>query len=199
MEIETILSGFLVDSGLNKSRKTPENARLRADLSEHIRSWTTDTNAATLEKIVDCGCAFTEAAYGHLSPKHQYYVAVYTASLLYIDDLGNCDLEGVKQFSGRLITGKKQLSPALESLAELMRSAYELWTDVGADAIVSGTMDSVLGMYIEHTTQDMEIKPQATWYPNYLRDKTGINPPFIHFIFMRSWRETAVSYLQMLP
>ncbi len=153
----------------------------------------------TLGKLVDSACVITETAYGHTSPVHQHYIALYTAIVLYLDDIGHKHLDAIKQFASRFTRGEKQLSPALDDLVQLMRQSHELFTDVGADAIVSGTFDAVTAMYIEYSTQDMVIRPPATLYPWYLRVRSGICPPYIHFIFMKSWRPTAESYLQMMP
>ncbi|TFK83819.1 terpenoid synthase [Polyporus arcularius HHB13444] len=152
-----------------------------------------------IEKFVDCACDFAETAYGHISPEHLHYVALYTAIILYIDDLGGTHLDAIQQFVARFTRGDKQLSPALDTLVDLLRGAHQLWTQVGAEAIIAGTLDAVTAMYIECTTHEMEIKPDATWFPYYLRTRSGICPPYIHFIFMKSWRATSDSYLQMMP
>ena len=162
-------------------------------------AWKSGDSVEVIEKLVDPSCSFAETAYDHTSPEHLYYVALYTAVILYIDDHGGKHLDAIRQFAARFAQGKKQLSPALDTLVDLMRGAHRLWTDVGADAIIAGTFDAVTAMYIECTTQDMEIKPQATLYPYYLRTRTGICPPYIHFVFMKSWRDTTNSYLQMMP
>ena len=158
-----------------------------------------DDSVAFIEKLVDSGCSFAETAYGHTSPVHQHYIALYTALILYIDDIGNKHLEAVRQFAGRFAQAKQQLCPALDTLVQLLRQAHELWTSVGADAIISGTIDAVTAMYIEYTAQNLVVKPTATRFPYYLRTRAGIGPPYIHFIFMKSWRATPESYLQLLP
>ncbi|KAI0770509.1 terpenoid synthase [Fomes fomentarius] len=162
-------------------------------------SWQSADTEEILAKFAETACDYTETGYGHLSPVHQHFVALYTAIILYIDDIGEQHLDALKQFASRLTCGEKQLCPALDALVHLLRQAHELWTDVGADAIIAGTLDTVTAMYIENTTRDMEIKPKATLYPYYLRTRSGICPPYIHFIFMKHWRPTTESYLQMLP
>ena len=152
-----------------------------------------------VQKFSVTGCDLANTIYGHTSPKHQYYIALYTACILYVDDLGSRHLDALAQFSRRLATGQKQLNPALDVLTDLLRQSYDLWPQVGADAIISGTLEAIAAMYIECTTGDMAITPQATWWPNYFRNRTGICPPYAHFNFMKSWRSTPESYLQLLP
>lgn len=81
----------------------------------------------------------------------------------------------------------------------MVRGSHHLWTDVGTNAIITGTLDALTAYYVESTTREMIVKPEAVRYPEYLRLKTGIDPPFIAFIFERGWRDTAESYIQALP
>lgn len=197
-DIKSIITDFLTRSAYQWG-VTQQDPELRAAVAIEALRWDTCGNVSLVEKIVDCACDFIESAYGHLSPTHRRYVAIYTACILFCDDLGGQRLEAVRQFATRLTSGQPQLTPALDTLAGLLRKAHELWPAVGADAIISGTIDAVTGMYLEYTTQDMEINQRTTWWPTYLRTRTGINAPFIHFIFMKSFRATPESYLQLLP
>ena len=179
---------------------TPPNAHLRSAVTNRMVSLGTGDSLEAIEKLVDPACAWAEIAYEHTSPEHLYFVALYTAALLYIDDLGSKHLDAVEQFAARFTRGEKQLSPALDVLVDLLQDAHRLYTKVGADAIVAGTLDAVTAMYIEYTTQNMEIKAHATLFPYYLRRRTAICPPYIHCIFMKSWRGPSTdSYLQMMP
>ncbi|RPD62212.1 terpenoid synthase [Lentinus tigrinus ALCF2SS1-6] len=195
LETRDIIRDFLKRSKY-EPHVTPPNAGLRAAVTECIVAWKSSDSVEAIEKLVDSACAWAETGYGHTSPQHLHYIALYTAVILYIDDVGGEHLDAIRQFAARFIWGEKQLSPALDTLVDLMRGAHQLWTDVGADAIIAGTLDAVTAMYIEYTTQDMEIKPQATLYPYYLRTRSGICPPYIHFIFMSSWRATADTYME---
>ena len=116
-----------------------------------------------------------------------------------MDDIGKPHLDALAQFSYRFAKGEKQPNPVLERLVELMKESYDLWPQMGADAIVSATLDSISAMYVECTSGDMEITPQATWWPNYFRTKAGLCPQYAHFIFAKGWRLNADSYMQLLP
>ena len=118
---------------------------------------------------------------------------------MYVDDLGERNLDAVMRFTGRFAKGETQPDPVLNCLADLLRRSHELWTQYGSDAIIAGTLDAVTAMYIEYTAQNLVVKPTATRFPYYLRTRAGIGPPYIHFIFMKSWRATPESYLQLLP
>ena len=148
---------------------------------------------------MDGSCVYAETTYGHTTHEHRYFIALYTACLMYVDDLGERNLDAVKQFTSRFAKGERQPDPILQRLAELLGRAHDIWTHFGADAIIAGTLDAVTAMYIEFTTQGMVVKSSATRFPYYLRTRAGLGPPYIHFIFMNDWRATPESYLQMLP
>ncbi|KAI0714027.1 terpenoid synthase [Cerioporus squamosus] len=197
-DVKDIIGDFLNHSSY-KSPGTQCDVELRIKLKSELSLWPTDINPAVVLKILDGSCVYTETTYGHTTPQHRFFIALYTACLMYVDDLGERDLDAVMRFTGRFAMGKEQPNPVLNRLAGLLRQSHELWTQYGADAIIAGTLDAVTAMYIEYTAQDLVIKPSATRFPYYLRTRAGIGPPFIHFVFMQSWRPTPESYLQLLP
>ncbi|TFK83820.1 terpenoid synthase [Polyporus arcularius HHB13444] len=178
---------------------TRSDAVLRAKIEAELALWPSDINQAVVSKILDGSCVYTETTYGHTTPKHRFFIALYTACLMYVDDLGERDLDAVMRFTGRFAKGQDHPDPVLNRLAGLLRQSHELWPQYGADAIIAGTLDAVTAMYIEYTAKHLVIKPSATRFPYYFRTRAGIGPPFIHFIFMNTWRSTPESYLQLLP
>ena len=198
LAIKQIVGDFLVRSRYSWGA-SPRDEELRAQVLAEARRWDDYGNAAGVEQVVDTACSITESAYGHTSPAHRLYVALYTASLTYVDDFVGATTEAVRQFASRLTRGEPQLTIALETLAVLMRQTHELWPAVGADAIISGTIDAVTAMYIEYAAKEMVVSPHAERWPMYFRTRTAVNPPYNHFIFMKAFRETPESYLQMLP
>ena len=157
-QIKPVIAKFLVRSGY-KWGTTLLNVALRAQIASDVRAWDNCGAAHVVDKLVDCACSYIESAYGHLSPEHQHYVALYTACILYCDDLGGSRLDAVRQFATRLARGEAQLTPAFDTLAGLLKQAHEFWPPVGADGIISGTLEVITGMYIEYTTVDMEANP----------------------------------------
>ena len=197
-QVKALIRDFLYRSDY-KSPRNLCDPELRSKLTEELSTWPSDITPALVAKILDCTCAFAETTYGHTTHEHRYFIALYTACLMYVDDLGERDLDAVKQFTGRFAKGERQPNSILQRLAELLGRAHELWTQFGADAIIAGTFDAVTAMYIEFTTHGMAVKPSATRFPYYLRTRAGLGPPYIHFIFMKDWRATPESYLQALP
>ena len=197
-KIKDITTYFLNRSGW-KPRGTPEDKDLRANISYEITQWNVYDDAQAVEKIVDGSCAIAETTYGFTGPAHRRFVALYTACFMHVDDVGDALLDAVAQFAARLTRGEPQLSPALESLAELLRGAHELWTQVGADIIIASTVEGVTAMYLEYTTQDMVLGPHATWWPGYMRSRTGVCSAYAYCMFMNTWRDTPESYLGAMP
>ncbi|KAH9932678.1 terpenoid synthase [Epithele typhae] len=155
-----------------------------------------------LAKMLETACSYAETAYAHLAPAHRHYVALYTACVLYAEDLGARDPAAVAHFARRLIAGAPQLSPVFDRLAALLRGAHALWTDAGADAIIASTLDALSATALEHAAGargGMAVAPDATRWPYYLRTRAGGGPQYTHFMFMRGWRESPESYLQILP
>lgn len=196
--IKTVVVDFLARSDF-KAVKCPKDPHLRAKLAAEIRAWSVQVEPRMLEKMLETSCAYAETAFGHTSFDHRYYIAIYTACMLYGEDLGEHDPDAVTQFARRLVKGERQLSPIFDRLAELLKQAHLYWSDVGADAIITGTVDALTATGIEFATSGTPVVPSALRYPYYLRTRAGGGPQYTHFIFMRSWREKANSYLQILP
>ncbi|KAI9058151.1 terpenoid synthase [Trametes sanguinea] len=196
--IKPIITDFLSRSDY-RAVQCPQDPELRAKLGAEVHTWAIYVDPRMLEKMVETSCSYAETAFGHTSFEHRYYIALYTACMLYGEDLGEHDSEAVTQFARRLVRGQKQISPIFDRLAELLQQAHLYWSDVGADAIITGTVDALTATAIEFATTGTPVAPSALRYPYYLRTRAGGGPQYTHFIFMRGWREKADSYLQILP
>ncbi|PIL25583.1 terpene synthase [Ganoderma sinense ZZ0214-1] len=197
-EVKVLISDFL-DRSNYKSPQSPCDLELRKKITEELSTWPSDINPTAISKIIDGCCVFVETAYGHTTHEHRCFIAFYIAFCIYIDDLGERDLDAIKLFTSRLVKGETQPDPILRRLAEHLGCVYDLWTPFGADAIIAGTLDAITATYLEFTTQEMVVKPSATRFPYYLRTRAGLGPPAIHFLFMKDWRATPESYLQIIP
>ncbi|KAI0662064.1 terpenoid synthase [Cubamyces menziesii] len=197
-EIRSIMLHFLQGCRY-QNVSTPPDEELRHRMLMEVESWNVGLSSKHAECFIETGSHFAETAYRHTSPEHRFFAARYTAYFLYADDIGQHHVEALKEFPRRFMNGEPQLNPILDRLVNLVKSAHELWTDVGTDAIIIGTLEAISAFYLEYATHDMVIKPGAVRYPDYLRLRSGIDPPFIAFVFMRGWRDTAESYLQLIP
>ena len=197
-DIQRIIQGLL--QGLHFiSPRTPRNAELRRRLAAEIASWNINVSTTFTEKMLHNACNIAECCYSHASLEHQYFVALYTAFIFYGDDHCGTDPEPIGHFAQRCIEGAPQLDPVLDRFAAHLKRAYDLWPLIGANAINSGTHNTMTAMYIEYTTQDMATIPGAVRYPYYLRGQTAVGIPYAHFIYPNNWRSGVDSYLQVIP
>lgn len=197
-DIRRIIRTFLSGLGF-ESPRTPQNPDLRHRLAAEIASWSIDVSSTFTDKMLSNSCNMAESCYSHTSPEQIYFIALYTAFTFYADDHCGSDPEPIGQFARRVIAGEPQLDPVLDRFAQHIKSAYDLWPAVGANSIISGTFDSMNAMYTEYTTKDMKVIPGATRYPYYLRTRSGVGPPYSHFIFPKQWRNEVTSYIQIIP
>ncbi|EJF61156.1 terpenoid synthase [Dichomitus squalens LYAD-421 SS1] len=197
-ETKRIIRDFLSGLGF-RSPRTPKNFDLRQQLTAEIASWNIDVSTTFTEKMLHNSCNMAECCYSHESPEHQYFIALYTAFTFYADDHCGADPEPIGQFAQRCLEGAPQLDPVLDRFAAHLNKTFGLWPRIGANAIISGTFDSMTAMYIEYTTKDMATRPGATRYPYYVRTKSGVGPPYAHFIFPSAWRSSVNSYIQIIP
>ncbi|KAI0352645.1 terpenoid synthase [Trametes cingulata] len=179
---------------------TPENSKLRVELTGEILSWNADLSPAYVEGLMETCCTVAESAYAHTSYNHQLTIALYSACLLYIDDMGNRDPEILGQFGYRFLTRQDLGDPVLERLALQLPQMYNLYPRLSAHSIAVATLDWAVGSYVELTTGDVAVSPGATSYPAYLRTKTGIGSAYALFNFVKGWRDPADSFhLQLVP
>ncbi|KAI0352668.1 terpenoid synthase [Trametes cingulata] len=181
------------------SPKSATDPDLRRALTEHVGGWNVTLSPKLRDRIVNASCNYVETVYGHTPSEHRRYIALYSACMLYADELGEQDPGAVMEFTRRFVRGEKQPNDVFECLADVLKRAHELWPQFGADCIITGTLDALAANHIECTTRAMEVKPFATRYPTYLRLRAGITAPFTHFVFPNCWRDTPESYIQILP
>ena len=153
--------------------------------------WNAYSDRKAIEMLTDASCSIAERAYGYTSPEQRRFTALYTACCAHVDDIENPVVVDAARKFGRCFTrGEPQGIAALDRLSALLYEAYALLTEVGADSVVSSTIDAISAMGIEYTTQNMKIVPHATRWPTYFRTRTGIGPAYAHLVFMKRWRET---------
>ena len=160
-------------NGLNfESPRTPQNSELRQRLAAEIASWNIDVSATFTEKMLHNSCNMAECCYSHTSPEHLYFVALYTAFTFYADDHCEAHPEPIGQFAERFVRGLPQLDPVLDRFAAHIKHVYELWPRVGANAIISGTLDSSLHCarrksvwVVDHSKADVEVSRMHSLTP----------------------------------
>ncbi|KAH9846107.1 terpenoid synthase [Lenzites betulinus] len=198
-EVKQILRDFMMRLRYRHPR-TPRNAKLRAEITAEIISWDVQLSPKKIEGLMDTACAIAESAYSHISYEHQRVVALYTAHLTYIDDLGLRDLEAVAQFGHRLLAREDFGNASMDRLIVLLRDMHAFYPRLTCDAITVSTLDFLVGVHNELTGKERGVIPGATPYPWYMRQKTGIGPAYVLFNFVKDWRDPMDNiHLQLVP
>ena len=93
-DIKDVIRDFLGQANY-KSPGSQCDVELRTKLATELARWPADISPVVVSKVLDDSCIHTETTYGHTTPEHRFYIALYTACLMYVDDLGERDLFGV--------------------------------------------------------------------------------------------------------
>ena len=126
----------------------PPNIALREQVAADITSWNAGLSPEYIDGLTDTSYIIAQYTYPHTSYPHQYYIAIYTACVTYVDDLVKQNLEAVGQFVQRFARGEPQENPALARLVTLLETAHEYWPRISANFIVAGTTDAITAMYL---------------------------------------------------
>ncbi|KAI0670030.1 isoprenoid synthase domain-containing protein [Trametes maxima] len=179
------------------------NPMLWEDATAVILSWNAGLTEDFVKTLTDTGCTLANIAYAHVPYEYQLIVALYTAYVTYIDDLGGRDPNALGQFGHRFITREGLAAdPVLERFMAFLQDMYRdtPYTFLNADIIVTSTLDGLVGRYIECTAKNMAIARGATRYSTYLRQKTGYGLAYAAFNFVKGWRDPCDNiYLQLIP
>ena len=120
--------------------------------------------------------------------------------MVYVDDLGQRDLEALGEFVRRYFARQDLQDTVLTRIVQQFQEMYEYYPRLSADTINSKSVEARIGMYIEFTAKDMSVVPGATMYPSFLRLKTGIGASYALFNFVKGWRDPSDNfYLQLIP
>ncbi|KAI0822011.1 terpenoid synthase [Trametes gibbosa] len=198
-DIKHTIHNFLTRARYHNPR-TALDTTLRAAVAAEIMSLNAALKADFITGMVDTSCTLTESAFAHLPYEHQLFISLRTAYVAYVDDLGQRDLEALRQFGQLIVTRESHSDPILDSIARQFGDVYMLFPRLGADSINSSTLAWIVGCYIEFTTKSMNVVPGALRYPSYVRHMSGISICYSFFNFARGWRSLDDnSYLQIIP
>ncbi|KIO28262.1 hypothetical protein M407DRAFT_22475 [Tulasnella calospora MUT 4182] len=196
-EISIILHDLLRCTGYQRPECSPDQ-ELRRQVHAKVASWGLEPSRV-LDDAVAAGISMAETAYRKLTMPYRYYVALYTALVIYAEDISHRNLESIGLFAYRLVQGIPQPGAILEECAALCHEAYELWQVLSSAAITSSTIDFMNATYLENVTHDMVISPNAKRYPWFLRNMTGIGVAYAHFLFPKHISSNYNAFIQMIP
>lgn len=197
-DIKRVVDDFLVAIDY-RPRHTQPNDALRQFLSAEIKSWNVPVDEKLLTKLTQSAAVLAETSYGHLPQPYLHYAALYSCFFFYADDFAEKNPDRIKDFHLRFLRGQAQDDPVLDKYAEHLRNAYNMFPQVAANMIVSGSLEFLTATYIETTTKDLKLSRHATPYPWFLRSRSGVGVVYGHMAFPKSDTYDFKSYIQLAP
>ncbi|KAH8748092.1 squalene synthase [Diaporthe sp. PMI_573] len=142
--------------------------------------------------IIACACY----------PSHPFavklHIAIYTWLATYIDDDGNQDLAG---FQARFLKREPQPSALLARFAESLQGMSTHFEPLVANFIVLSSLQFVNVTLLERRGEYLGLQhcKEASRWPDYIRDKSGISEAYAYFIFPRDHCPDIGAYMQGIP
>ncbi|KAF5342848.1 hypothetical protein D9758_013356 [Tetrapyrgos nigripes] len=124
-------------------------------------------------------------------------IALYTAFLIYLDDVLCNDIEAVAEFNERLMAGKSQKNCMLDHFAALLSEFSAHFPRIVHNIMLSSTMNFVTALLLEKETQGMPMQLGNLGYPTFARALSGASEVFALAVFPSNIPVT--TYIQALP
>jgi hypothetical protein len=141
-------------------------------------------DAPSLQPFIPGGVVIATTTYAHLENKStQIIIALYTAFLIYIDDVHQNDVGGIYGFNERFVLCQPQDDPVLESLASLLRELPKHFGRVSSNMMISSTLNFVTSLILDYETKDMPASPDAGNYAAFSRVMCGASETYAMFVF----------------
>lgn len=97
-------------------------------------------------------------AYAHLENEAtRVFVTLYTAFVVFVDDVYQRDNGAVRVFMERFVRGEKQAHPLLDGLAHVLQELPDHFEPVVGGIILTATLNLVNASTLEFQTQGMEV------------------------------------------
>ncbi|KZP17002.1 terpenoid synthase [Athelia psychrophila] len=121
---------------------------------------------------------------GHLkNPATQKWICLYTAFIIYFDDILEKDASMVREFQQRFLAGRPQENALLDQYAVFVRKAWIHFHPACANLVVTSILDFITGLLIDAENPSIEVHKHAVNYPRWMRTLNGGSRAFAFFIF----------------
>lgn len=118
----------------------------------------------SLAPFIPGGVVMSTTAYVHLTDQaSRIIIALYTAFLIYLDDIFQHDINVVRDFNHNFICGIKQSDPVLDAFASLLRELSQHWTRTVANLMIASTLNLVTALLLEFETSNMPVCLFRKW------------------------------------
>ncbi len=114
----------------------------------------------------------------------QVAYGIHATYVLFIDDIIHELGDALDEFEARLVSGRPQKSPILQSLVGFLLDNGTYMGPYAAAMNTKATIEFVCGCIMERDYDGKVVPPLgAKKFPGYFREKTGYTEPYAHFCF----------------
>ncbi|KAF8520312.1 terpenoid synthase [Gautieria morchelliformis] len=152
----------------------------------------------SLAPFIPGGVAMVITAYAHLTDESiRLFISLYTAFLIYTDDVFQYQVDAVREFNERFVAQKPQQDPVLHSFANLLPEFSRHFSAVASNIMITSTLNLITALLLEHDTRGMAVRQAAGSYPTFCRAMSGAADAYALFAFPP---ELALpTYIQAFP
>ncbi|EKG19621.1 Terpenoid synthase [Macrophomina phaseolina MS6] len=197
LEIRASIGDFLERCGLFL-QVCPKHTEFAAECiaESDARGYLIPQNGV-FKNFIPAGVAMARNAYAHQPHEVQMFISLYTAFLVYLDDMFENDMDAVRQFNHKFISRKPQKLELLDHFAELLHEMPALFGSVVANIMTTSTLNLVTALSIEHEVGGVILEPSAHRFPTFSRVMSGASETYALFMFPSD--EPLRHILQALP
>ncbi|KIJ56159.1 hypothetical protein M422DRAFT_150404, partial [Sphaerobolus stellatus SS14] len=119
----------------------------------------------------------------------------------YVEEEGTKDPYPIQSFQQRFLSGKPQMDPVLDVLAEVLHLFWDYYDPLCCNGLIASALIFMTGSCIEISLDTMTIPlvPNVTRFAWFMRDGTGIARSFATFGFTKSRGMQAMDFIQAVP
>ena len=107
------------------------------------------------------GVAMALTAYAHLkTDDERVYIAMYTAFLIYIEDIFHKDMGIVQQFNSRFTLHQPKENAVLDALSNLLLEMPDRFDSIVANIMIASTLNLVTAALLEDQLESISVSHQ---------------------------------------
>jgi hypothetical protein len=112
----------------------------------------------SLAPFIPGGVVMVITAYAHLTDKStRLFISLYTAFLIYTDDVFQYQVDAVREFNERFVAQKRQEDPVLDSFASLLLEFSQHFSTIASNIMITSTLNLVTALSLEYDTRGMGV------------------------------------------
>ncbi|GJE84889.1 terpene cyclase [Phanerochaete sordida] len=163
------------------------------------QTWNTGgVSPARLHSALELGIDMGRVVFKHLPVTAQVRIAVRTALCIPVDDF-DTGLENIAEFVDRFHSGRPQLHPMLDLLAQELGRTPEYVHSYGAAGIVTSTVQFVASEVMERDVGAQPVSEAAPEFLMYRRLRNGIADAYAYPIWDKTQFPSPSVHIQAVP